>query len=236
MLPSNAWQMDAGEITDNEDISMTPFATIVYLTSFLSVDPSKFFSTLKAIEENSKFVPIIGQEVNIQLAVAEAESSEVFNALVDKMVELVNKAFPENDNASKYIKSRIPLKNFIFVNGGLGTGKTQVVLRHTSEILKQWHKDDIEIVNLAPHDTQLKTLSEVTGSSNSFTFEDALAHIYPNHNSLKIAEQYVHRLNSEDVKAVTKVDALFKSNASIKILVADEITFTSEKDLQLFTA
>jgi hypothetical protein len=62
--------------------------------------------------------------------------------------------------------------------------------------------------------------------------------IYPNRNQLKSTDSYYHtnQLDNNDVKVITKADSIYKTDAKKKILVIDESTIISERDLQLLNA
>lgn len=236
-LPEDAWKMKAGEITDSKEVNMTPYTTVIYLATILSARPTSFYKTLKAIEKNSEFVPIIGQEVNLQIAIATIENTTVFNKIVDRLKDLAENNDLDSDKKT-YITYKTALSNFMFIAGGLGTGKTQVIIRYIDKFVNDWYKDDIEVIYAAPHDTQLNTLGEVTGSKNLITIEDIMTKIYPNRNQLKSTDSYYHtnQLDNNDVKVITKADSIYKTDAKKKILVIDEATFISERDLQLLNA
>lgn len=240
-LPDNAWQMLSGEITDDPLQSMTKYSTIVYLATIFASRPKAFFSTLKAINKNSQFAPIIGQEWNTQIAISSIETPVIFNQLVKRLKELAqNNNIPGNEG--KYISGKSALDNFMFIMGGLGTGKTQVIIRNIDKICKEWYKDKVEIAYFAPHTTQLNTLQEVTGTTNLFTIEDGMTKI--NSNRPKTNEDVIDdnnhswQLDSDKVIVNTKLDAIFKNlNSDVRhVLIIDEATFINEADLQLLTA
>lgn len=236
-LPDDAWKMKAGEITDSKETSMTPYTTIIYLATILSARPTSFYKTLKAIEKSNEFVPIIGQEVNLQIAIATIENSTVFNKIVDHLKDLAENNNLDGDKKT-YVTYKTALSNFMFIAGGLGTGKTQVIIRYIDKFVNDWYKDDIEVVYAAPHDTQLNTLGDVTGSKNLITIEDIMTKIYPDRNKLKSTDSYYHtnQLDTNDVKVITKADSIYKTDAKKKVMVIDEATFISERDLQLLNA
>jgi hypothetical protein len=119
--------MKAGEITDSKEVNMTPYTTVLYL-------PTSFYKTLKAIEKNSEFVPIIGQEINLQIAIATIENTTVFNKIVDHLKDLAENNDLDSDKKT-YITYKTALSNFMFIAGGLGTGKTQVIIRYIDKFV-----------------------------------------------------------------------------------------------------
>jgi hypothetical protein len=99
--------------------------------------------------EQSKLVPVFGQEYALRLAYAVAHNQEYFNKLIEKIANTYQ-------GDSEYIKSKIKLNNLITVFGGAGTGKTQAVAKTLKYLF-----DNAEFRFICPTEDQLTNLMGV---------------------------------------------------------------------------
>ena len=244
-LPNNAFKMISGKITDRTDSTLTQYSTIIYLATALGTQASEFFKALKIYEfdgDELKFVPIIGQEWNIHIGYAYEECPEIFGEILN---ELQNQAknFANtltNDSQKSYMENLSKLPNFLFIQGGLGSGKTQVILRTLNTLFSRKYKN-YRSVFVAPHDTQLNTFINDLGVKKEDTLlvEELLDKIYPKHGNLELEKDVAHSCKIDDnLPTKTKTNAVFadpKEGEKFVIFI-DEGTWLSEKDLQLITS
>lgn len=244
LLPDDIYKMNAGEVTDNPEDNLTAYSTVMYLAAVLSLKPTDFFSNLKAVEfaEGAKFVPIIGQEWNIQLATSYSNDPIIFDCLAQEIKNKNDKYAKTLDAevTKKYISGKSLLQHFMFVQGGLGSGKTSVIINYSNQILYNIYKDDYEAIFVGPHTTQTNNLkSLINGTDNQFILlNDLLEKVYPGYKNIARSKDLEHadQLAQENVTVKTKRDVLFKKDNSKKVIFIDEATFITESELQLLTA
>lgn len=244
VLPTDAYLLLTGEVTDKSEPedNLSELSTVIMLGAIASNETSAFYSNLKAVQKSyDKIVPIVGQEWNIQLGVALAESPEVFNAIVKGIANTV----PDKDldeNAIKYLESKTILENFIFIQGGAGSGKTSVVAKMIADIVKI-NNSNIEIITGGPETTQVESIQKSLGSKKSYSFATLMSKIAPNWETW-ITTDHLESGNGHQAKLQSKfigdnvtssADVLFDKKSDKKILILDEITFLSERELQILT-
>lgn len=244
VLPTDAYLLLTGEVTDKSEPedNLSELSTVIMLGAIASNETSAFYGNLKAVQKSyDKIVPIVGQEWNIQLGVALAESPEVFNAIVKGIANTV----PDKDldeNAIKYLESKTILENFIFIQGGAGSGKTSVVAKMIADIVKI-NNPNVEIITGGPETTQVESIQKSLGSKKSYSFATLMSKIAPNWETW-ITTDHLESGNGHQAKLQSKfigdnvtssADVLFDKKSDKKILVLDEITFLSERELQILT-
>lgn len=140
--------------------------------------------------------------------------------------------------------NKSPLRNFIFIQGGLGSGKSSVIVSYIANIANTLWKDNVEIVGSAPHDTQLATFKPLElDDQHKMTLPHLIHTIFPEYDELKVIEDdttgHTDKLNKETLDSVLEksisVDALFTKGKDKKIIFFDEATFISERHLQMLT-
>ena len=244
VLPTDAYLLLTGEVTDKSEPedNLSELSTVIMLGAIASNETSAFYGNLKAVQKSyDKIVPIVGQEWNIQLGVALAESPEVFNAIVKGIANTV----PDKDldeNAIKYLESKTILENFIFIQGGAGSGKTSVVAKMIADIVKI-NNPNVEIITGGPETTQVESIQKSLGSKKSYSFATLMSKIAPNWetwittNHLESGNGHQAKLQSKIIEdnVTSSADVLFDKKSDKKILILDEITFLSERELQILT-
>ena len=240
ILPTDAYLLLTGQVTDRAEpeFNLTDLSTVIMLAALLGNKSTKFYSNLKAVRKlTPEIVPIVGQEWNIQLGVALVESKDLFNALVNGIQKTA-----ENENANieagkDYMLSRPILENFIFIQGGAGSGKTSVVAKMIAEIIKI-NYPDTEIITAGPEITQVKSIQNSLGSKKSFTFADLMEKIAPGWDKWNVPENETHYALDQkfiETNITSKSNVIFKKSDNKKVLVLDEITFLSERELQILS-
>lgn len=240
VLPTDAYLQLTGQITDRSEpeFKLTDLSTVIMIAGLLGNKSTKFYSNLKAVQAATpEIVPIIGQEWNIQLGIALVESTGIFNKLVHGIQASVNNENVKLDgNARSYMLDRPILENFIFIQGGAGSGKTSVVAKMIAEISKV-NYPDIEIVTAGPEITQVKSIQNSIDSKKSFTFIDLMAKIAPDWDTWTVPEGTHFKLEDDFIKTkvTSKADVIFKKTSPKKMIILDEITFLSERELQILS-
>lgn len=244
VLPTDAYLLLTGEITDKSEPedNLSELSTVIMLGAIASNETSAFYGNLKAVQKSyDKIVPIVGQEWNIQLGVALAESPGVFNAIVKGIANTVpDKGLDEG--AIKYLESKTVLENFIFIQGGAGSGKTSVVAKMIADIVKI-NNPNVEIITGGPETTQVESIQKSLGSKKSYSFATLMSKIAPNWetwittNHLESGNGHQAKLQSKIIEdnVTSSADVLFDKKSDKKILILDEITFLSERELQILT-
>lgn len=240
LLPTDAYKMLTGKITDDPKYRLTDWSTIIYLGSLMANKASDFWSNLFKIENaNTNIVPIIGQEWNVQIAYALSTNPEIFNAIIDGVAAQEPNTSEINEDQKLYLKSRSKLKNFIFIQGGAGSGKTQAVAKVLVELLKVTHPD-IVVAAAAPEDTQIKGISNALGTTDNYMFSDLMDKIHPGWRDYDQSDfitdnMHMAQLKDENINIGTSATAIFAKDADMKVLVIDEATFLSERELQILS-
>jgi thymidine kinase len=163
---------------------------------------------------------------------------EIFNAIIDGVAEQEPTAEGINEDQKTYLTNRSKLKNFIFIQGGAGSGKTQAVAKVLIELLKSTHPD-IAIVAAAPEDTQIKGISDALGTTSNYMFSDLMDKIHPdwrNYDQSDFTDSlHMAQLDDKKINISTSATAIFAKDADMKVLVIDEATFLSERELQILS-
>ena len=234
-LPENLTIIDSGEISDKSDSSLTPYSTSVYLAALFSLRNSTYWSATKGLinDSNNKIVPIIGQEWNIQLALASIADNSLFNKIIERIAEN-SKAISTDDDSDVYLATRQALINTLFIQGGAGAGKT-TLMRNIHRIAQQWYGEDYSAIVVAPHQTQLDGLKSL-GINQQFLLKDVIEKIAPNKSEFKVntTNKHIHQLDNVNITTDSKV--LFNKDTKKKVIYLDEATFVSEGDWQILTA
>ena len=236
LLPNDAYKLLTGKITDDSKYKLTDWSTICFLATVMTEKMSNMYDELRTVRKSyPSIVPIVGQEWNIMLGTAVMLHSDTFNTILDGVRE-------QNPTVSvelikDYLKDRVKLENFVFIQGGSGSGKTSVVAKFIAEIIKK-RNPNAEIITAGPETTQAANISNSLQSTTSYTFSDLMNKIHPGWeklNRFKRDTGHPRLLDEENEPIVigTKSDALFTTTSDTKVLVLDEATFLSEREFQI---
>lgn len=154
---NSLWHQRSSKLTSKSDEIVTDYDSVLYWSSVLTLNTNDFYVKYRDAlnlanedeNEESKLVPVFGQEYALRLAYAVAHNQEYFNKLIEKIANTYQ-------GDSEYIKSKIKLNNLITVFGGAGTGKTQAVAKTLKYLF-----DNAEFRFICPTEDQLKNLMSV---------------------------------------------------------------------------
>jgi hypothetical protein len=230
LLPADSYELNFGEITDDKTVPYSDLAAVVYMATLIGNKSSVFASHLQqvAYSKDVKFVPIIGQEVNVQIGVAMMNAPELFNQITEHLTTILPDGL--KDDTEKYMKNRTALYNFMFIQGSAGSGKSKVVAKYIADIIRLQHKD-AEIISAAPTASQIQVISESVGSKTSYTFDELFEKIAPGSSSQKTEKSNGHLIYESEPK-IEKTD-LFNDASGKKVLILDESTFIPERNLKI---
>ena len=244
ILPNDAYLLLTGEVTDrsDEEFNLTQLSTVIMLGAMVANQTTKFYSNLKAVQKSyDNIVPIVGQEWNIQLGVALAESPGIFNSIVKGITNTVPATSKDiSDAARTYLENKTVLENFIFIQGGAGSGKTSVVAKMIADIIKI-NYPDAEVITGGPETTQVESIQKSLGSKKSYSFAtimDKIAHGWETwtvQDSSATNHQAKFDQKTIDDNITSDANVLFDKKSDKKVLILDEVTFLSEREFQILT-
>lgn len=211
------------EFTKDENLELSDFDKLIYLTTILSTPSINFYKDYLNIIKNNEFdkAPIFSQEYCIRIAYSKILNGDLYNQILYNIKSLAQQ------NNDEYIQTKSVLNFLYVIYGGAGTGKTTVV----ANIIKQLFPKTT-IITSAPTDIQTERLSKNINHDGNKLSKD------------KLIEKILGRsIESDDIiqlkETVTlnpnvkvKTDNLF-GDGEYKLLIIDEISWYNRIELEL---
>ena len=131
---------------------LTDFDKAIYLFTVLGISSNDFnFYIKERIEGEDKIAPLTVQQHASRVVLAQIQHPNIFAEGLQYIADITG-------------DTRGILKNYVFVDGSAGAGKTQAVARNAAKYIKDTEK----IWLVAPKDTQATVLKEVVGRGDVF--------------------------------------------------------------------
>lgn len=216
----------------------TDFDKFVYLLTVSGISSNEFSNfiydriqeSVNEQDQDKKIVPLTIQEHIQRIAISKIKSKDIYS------------------QALNYVKNKTgdlkPLLDyFIFVDGGAGVGKTQVIAKNT---VKYINSDNIWLS--APKETQINTLKEVIGKGqtkskidlfnliiDSTTYQNLLQQIREGKENTDLYSTVLSPTDEEVKYQILNLDAITFSDISEvpELIVIDEITHFNGLELQI---
>lgn len=199
----------------------------IYLLSIIGIDPLKFHKFQKKFKDDHQNLAAldIQQQVS-RVGLAMQESPKLFSGGLAWLYEKMKQP------------AHIPvLINGVFISGNGGAGKSEVVIRQQVEYGLQKHSPE-EIILTGPTQDQQARLKEL-GVGKVMDYKEMIKSIlgedlhskYEANDSSVISE---HKINSDNSVKIFS-GKLNKDNAKYKLIVIDEATHLSTKELSVFS-
>ena len=189
---TSVYLQESGELSDDPNTVIPPYAQIEYLLTISTLKTSTFDSIWKTLcKKHPELIPLYGQEFLVRSNLASLIDSKGFN-LFAKLHTYLKENFPKNkidsdgkpthwgysndDSGYKYLSEREILEKFTNVDGIGGTGKTVGVGYLTQEGVKLYYGGNVSIVAMGATDEAAKGMHSALklgkDSVNPMTFND----------------------------------------------------------------
>lgn len=215
------------KLSDKPDEVIEDFDKLNYLLAICSIPSNAFYTKYKSVTTRPefKFAPIFGQEFAIRTAMSAMANRDLYNFAIDEM--MANAKFNGDNNQKEYLKALSKLKNFYFVNGGAGTGKSTGIAYTIKEMVSDF--DGVEVIALAPKKEQAENLQKSLGVDKMYTKQQLMELI---HKGDPPKDYYMSKNNHYYRKLSRTYDSdIFAADSKMKLLVVDEITLFTEAEL-----
>lgn len=227
----------------NDHSKIGSWGTIRYLLSNLTTDISEFNNLFAQVSEDSeyKYLPFYGQEFVMRDAYSSFLAKDLYNIFLSNL-NLKFKAADKSSGWKKdYIDNMNVIKNFLFIDGVPGSGKTSAVAATLAKILKKKLGNDLVIITLTHTDDseRIKSFGDALGSDEShrFTFSDFI-NTYINSGVLSAdkSKENGHSTSFSDKNKVPHetLNAIVGDAKQI-LIFSDEQTFANEAQLIAFS-
>lgn len=146
---------------------LTDYDSIINFGTMLGVRSSDFKSILldKLKEDpNYKYAPIFSQEYPARITAATIAHPEIFNSIMNKIVKIQHAAEPTE-------KINIALRNFVYIRGFHGAGKSSATLNLIDTYLRKIGKT---ITASSIVETQVDNLKKLLGEETVYTKNELL--------------------------------------------------------------
>lgn len=213
---------------------LTDYDEIVYILTISGISSNDFYYFIKnRIQENEqeekKIAPLTIQQYTTRVAMSKINNSSIFNEAIEYIKEITNDKRPF-------------LENIIFVDGGAGVGKSQVVARDVAKYFESRSKKSIWLC--APYSTQVTNLKNIIGTGNSYVKEDLFNKILdPSvYNRIKDIKENDSWIEEKQLGNVNRAQILntselkFNDNEFPGLLIIDEGTHFSGIEHQVLDA
>ena len=232
--------MSEDEFSSDTEHPAGAWGNIRYLLSNLTTSNAEFQGLLEKSLETSKFLPFYNQEFCIRDAYASFVAKDLYNLFTEELRKKLKTS--SADSADKYISAIEAIKNFFFIDGAPGTGKSSAVTALYIKVLQN------------KYGSKLKVVAMVQDSSRKEAFGDEIGIPAGEiHVASEFIDQYVYsgigdggkRITAEDdprfqhsefkIKNsnVKKIET-FGSKADKFLFVCDEATFINEPQIIAF--
>jgi len=152
---------NAGLLT-SDDSTVTMYGMYRYLLLNLLTNSKQVASWYKTVMKGSSFVPFYSQELIIKDALANYLNRSLYNTGLEVLEQ------KKNDNSDSFIKDSIVLRNFLFINGVPGAGKTAVIANTIKKMIRLIDGDDsTKFISLSMTEVQAKKLATSIEEPNS---------------------------------------------------------------------
>lgn len=141
---------------------ITAFDMAFYIANLSVLKSSSFYGELAKHNQDSKFAPILGQELAIRYNISLLANPELYNELLTEIKSKYN-------GTNNYMKNKDVLYNTSISSGGAGTGKTTAIAKNS--ILMAG--DDVEYIVIAPKKEQVDKFKKDLGiDCESYTSDE----------------------------------------------------------------
>ena len=227
LFGDSVWMGKTTKLSDKPDEVIEDFDKLNYLLAICSVPSNAFYTKYKSVTTRPefKFAPIFGQEFAIRTAMSAMANRDLYNFAIDEM--MANAKFNGDDNQKEYLKALSRLKNFYFVNGGAGTGKSTGIAYTIKEMVSDF--DGVEVIALAPKKEQAENLQKSLGVDKMYTKQQLMELIHKGNPP----KDYYMSKNKHYYRKLSKTydSDIFAADSKMKLLVVDEITLFTEAEL-----
>lgn len=229
---SEVLNMTTDEFSSNIKDDVGTWGNVRYLLSNLLSDFYEYNAYYKQVTESSEFLPFYGQEFVVRDAYSAFEAKTYYNIFMDELCNV----YKSKDEGDIFRKNLYALKNFLFIDGVPGSGKSTAVAGTLANILRLKYGNKIKIVGLIHDDsgTRKQDFAKNLGiaEEDCYLFTDFIeSNIVSGISKIEkkdhhITEEYVNKTNSTNEP---------KTDHEYYLYVADELTFANEAQLIAFS-
>lgn len=237
--------MEIDEFSDNIN-ELGDWGLLRYFLANITTSYSEFNSLYKnAVDKTPDFLPFSSQEFIVRDAYASYVASDVYSEVLSGLCEhFKNQAKPENKAYADLFKV---IKNFFFVDGVPGSGKTTAVAKIFVEVLKAKYGNDLAIITLT-HTNEDEIDENGKKINRSAKFGNALGSSSNNqflHNDFierfickgltdakKTDHGHSSKFEEKNLIAFSELDKHLVSNPKHILIISDEHTFANEEQIK----
>lgn len=215
---------NAGVLSSELENTVTSYGMYRYFLLNLLTKSSNVLSEYKTVMKDSKFVPFYSQELIIRDVLSFIYNSNLYNIGVDALENLAK------GNEDPFIKESSAIKNFLFVNGVPGAGKTAVIANTIKKIIRLHDNDDTKTafisVSIKPEQAN-KLANSIEEADSAITFDVLENNISENKGTISYNDHTSHQ-ELKDFKPKTDISVLTDKEAKRVVIFFDEIPLVSE--------
>ena len=215
---------DSGILSSDPENVVTLYGMYRYLLLNLLTKSSDILSEYKTVMKDSKFVPFYSQELIIRDVLAFVYNSNLYNIGVDALENLAK------ENSDDFIKDSSAIKNFLFVNGVPGAGKTAVIANTVKKMLRLHDGDDTKttFISVSIKSEQANKLANAIEEADSaITFDILENNISEDKGVINYNKQTSHQ-ELKGFKPKADVSVLTNKDSKRIVIFFDEIPLVSE--------
>lgn len=221
----------------SDDINQVgDWGLIRYFLANLTTDYSEFSSHYKLIvDQQGKILPFYGQEFVIRDAYSSFIASKHYNTFMSAL----HKNFISKNKGTNYAEGMKFIKNFLFIDGVPGSGKTTAVASIYAKVLKSKLGKDLTVITLTHTNNaeRIKTFGDIIGSSEShrFTHTDFVKKFICTDVDKTSKGDNGHSNQYNDKNLINQNELKKIANTDHILIISDEHTFANEEQLKAFS-
>lgn len=207
---------------------LTDYDAVVYFATCMSISTSNVKSVLldKLLNDPEyKYAPIFSQEYPVRIAAAMENNPNAFNAILTKLIKIRQKHAPKD-------VVRVPLKNFTYIRGFHGSGKSSATLNLIDYYFKKIGKT---ITASAIVESQVDNLKRLLGRDDIYNKQEMI-------DMLDMGDLSSHLVSDSDYEAKNDIieDKIKKIKGDLTgklgdIIYIDETTHYTAFQLQFMS-
>lgn len=244
-----AINMSQDEFSADPEYKVGVWGNIRYLLSNLTTSFYEFQGYYKEVNNDSEFLPFGGQEFVVRDAYSAFVAKDHYNVFMAKLLVKFKekKGKTPDGKEDSFVMNYEDIKNFFFIDGVPGSGKSTAVAGILAKILKLKYGKRIKIIGLVHEDSGKKgeesrknQFAKNLGISESdcYVTEDFIEeHIVKGIKSPEKERSRGGHINEETLEKAKNVTSFseFDSSDTIYLFVSDEETFMNEAQLIAFS-
>ena len=224
--------MSEDEFSADPTVKPGAWGNVRYLLSNLTTSNSEFQGFYeKAVDETKEFLPFHNQEFAIRDAYSSFAARDLYNKFIDSLFKKFKETYPDD----KFVTEMKAIRNFFFIDGAPGSGKSSAVTSVFIKVLQNRYGADLQVIAMVQDETRRKEFAETIGIPESQTFvaDDFIEdNVYSGIKEAETVDESTHHTKTKiDVAKVKGINTFGNGAAKKFLFVCDEATFINEAQL-----